>query len=1194
MSSDGVSSAALSAPFLAGGGECGAWLRDIDWTCHSLGPSEHWQQSLRAAIRLILSSQHPMFLFWGSELSFIYNDAHSRLIGTERHPQSLGRPGPTVWAEIWDIINPQIQLVLKGQGATWHENQLVPIVRDGHLDDAYWTYGFSPIDDETAPHGVGGVLGICAETTATVRQRQHQDFMLKFTDALRERMDLQAMIRIATGMLGQHLKVKHISFGEIDEVQERIDHRYANGDGQAGSVVESLNDLSPQFARDLTAGRPVAICDIAANEYPNLPLVAATPVRSFLCVPIKFGQHIKAIFLIEHAEPRRWRNDEVLLLQEAGERLWTLLNQDQVEKNLASVKSESLAALSAAQDGERVGIAQFASRSTLYEYSPRTGVFSRQAAEEPLGDYANDAIPSTREAWQKLIHPEDVPLFVQAVQQALEKGDRFDVEYRVRHRDGHFIWVCDAGLGIRDQAGEVTRLVGSIVDITQRKSIELSARAQADELIAIYDSSPVGLCVLDRDLRYVRINDRLAEINGVPAASHIGKTVREIVPDLDEQAVETLKCVLAGEAVYGVEFVGTTPAQPGVLRTWRENWLPLRNREGDIVGVTVSAEEITEEKAQVEALAAREALLRAIGESSPDAIYAKDREGRMIYANAAQLEVLMKSPDQVIGHTAEAYIDAPDEAKHVHEIDMDVIASGKTERLDEIFARPDGSLRIFQSTKAPLRTVDGSIAGIVAISKEVTERRAAEVRQTFLLELADRLRADPRATEIIAQALGRHFGVSRAGYAVADPSGETLTVGREYVDGTVKAATGEHHIAAFGPWLQADLRAGRTVVIDDVIADPRTAGGTASFFAIAARSVISVPVMREGRLAATVYLDHREPRKWRPDEITLVEDVAERAWAAVEREKTETALRLRTAELESLLVSAPVGVAFFDRDHRYLRINEELAAVNGISAEQHMGQRIEELLPMNAASVVPLLDHVFATGERIRNVEVAGETPRWPGERRHWLTSYYPVLGANSEITAVGVWVVDITDRQEAAAKLQRSELRLQLGKSVAGVGLATIDYQEDTITLDARAAELFDLPAEVPLPRSAVHARFHPDDAGQLLPRIATLAGPGGEDFFTADHRVVHRSGKVRWVSARKRMVRATNAKGQWTAVSGILAVQDVTSLKEVEQALRKSEAALQAANSNLEHMVEQRTQEAKLAMAQLFESQRWKRLAS
>src|SRR5690606_20552436 len=84
----------------------------------------------------------------------------------ERHPVSLGRPGREVWDEIWDIIGPQIDQVMAGRGATWHVNHLIPITRHGRREEVYWTYSYSPIDDDTAPTGVGGVLVVCTETTA--------------------------------------------------------------------------------------------------------------------------------------------------------------------------------------------------------------------------------------------------------------------------------------------------------------------------------------------------------------------------------------------------------------------------------------------------------------------------------------------------------------------------------------------------------------------------------------------------------------------------------------------------------------------------------------------------------------------------------------------------------------------------------------------------------------------------------------------------------------------------------------------------------------------------------------------------------------------------------------------------------------------------------------------------------------------
>ena len=154
--------------FLARGGEMGELIRGHEWEATSIGPPEGWPQSLRTAVRLMLNTGHPMYIFWGPELLCFYNDAYRQSIGRERHPCSLGQPAPAVWAEIWSIIGPQIDQVMAGQGATWHENQLVPITRNGQLEEVYWTYSYGPIDDDASPHGVGGVLVVCSETTSTV------------------------------------------------------------------------------------------------------------------------------------------------------------------------------------------------------------------------------------------------------------------------------------------------------------------------------------------------------------------------------------------------------------------------------------------------------------------------------------------------------------------------------------------------------------------------------------------------------------------------------------------------------------------------------------------------------------------------------------------------------------------------------------------------------------------------------------------------------------------------------------------------------------------------------------------------------------------------------------------------------------------------------------------------------------------
>jgi len=159
-------------PFLSGGGEMGALMRAHDWSQSSLGHPSTWPQSLRTVVRLMLNTGHPMYVWWGPDCACLYNDAYRQSIGPERHPGSLGRPAREVWDEIWPIIGPQIEQVMSGGGATWHVDQLVPITRHGRLDEVYWTYSYSPIDEETAPGGIGGVLVVCTETTRQVLTSQ--------------------------------------------------------------------------------------------------------------------------------------------------------------------------------------------------------------------------------------------------------------------------------------------------------------------------------------------------------------------------------------------------------------------------------------------------------------------------------------------------------------------------------------------------------------------------------------------------------------------------------------------------------------------------------------------------------------------------------------------------------------------------------------------------------------------------------------------------------------------------------------------------------------------------------------------------------------------------------------------------------------------------------------------------------------
>ena len=123
----------------------GALMRTVDWSQSVLGRPDTWPQMLKTVIRLVLTSNHPMFIWWGKELVQFYNDGYRKTLGPERHPSALGQQGRECWEEIWDTIGPQIECVMAGHGATWHEHQPLTITRHGQQEIIWWTYGYSPI-----------------------------------------------------------------------------------------------------------------------------------------------------------------------------------------------------------------------------------------------------------------------------------------------------------------------------------------------------------------------------------------------------------------------------------------------------------------------------------------------------------------------------------------------------------------------------------------------------------------------------------------------------------------------------------------------------------------------------------------------------------------------------------------------------------------------------------------------------------------------------------------------------------------------------------------------------------------------------------------------------------------------------------------------------------------------------------------
>jgi signal transduction histidine kinase len=156
--------AAGASNFLAGGGEMGALIREYDWANNPLGRPGSWPQSLKTAVRIMLTSRQPIWIGWGADLIYLYNDPYKSIIGG-KHPWALGKPTAEVWREIWPEIGPMLRTAMGGVEGTYVEEQLLIMERHGYAEETYYTFSYSPIpDDDGTPGGI-----ICANTDDTKR-----------------------------------------------------------------------------------------------------------------------------------------------------------------------------------------------------------------------------------------------------------------------------------------------------------------------------------------------------------------------------------------------------------------------------------------------------------------------------------------------------------------------------------------------------------------------------------------------------------------------------------------------------------------------------------------------------------------------------------------------------------------------------------------------------------------------------------------------------------------------------------------------------------------------------------------------------------------------------------------------------------------------------------------------------------------
>lgn len=226
-------------------------------------------------------------------------------------------------------------------------------------------------------------------------------------------------------------------------------------------------------------------------------------------------------------------------------------------------------------------------------------------ADEAIGQFVHDVLDT------------EFPTAIDRIRAELATRRRWRGELTRYDRHGQQLCVDARWTVVDDPEGNVTAILEHNTNITQQKEAERAlrrseeqARHQFAELDAIYRTAPLGLCVLTTDLRFTRINDRMAEMNGISVEQHLGRSVRELLPSVADQAEQIRAQVLATGGEVRFELRGETPAQPGVERVWDERWYPLHDANGVAVGIGVVAEEITARKRTEAALALAQIALR--------------------------------------------------------------------------------------------------------------------------------------------------------------------------------------------------------------------------------------------------------------------------------------------------------------------------------------------------------------------------------------------------------------------------------------------------------------------------------------------------------------------------------------------------------------------------------------------------------
>ena len=337
----------------------------------------------------------------------------------------------------------------------------------------------------------------------------------------------------------------------------------------------------------------------------------------------------------------------------------------------------------------------------------------------------------------KRLHPDDRPAVLAKVAAALDPADPTPhaAEFRIRLDDGSTRWVeahGSATFGGDGPARRAVGLVGTVADVTARRDV-------AEQSRTILESISDAFFAVDRDWRFTYLNPQAERVLGLTLADTAGRLLWDVYPDLAESDFGRTYRRAADDGVAGT----VTAYYPD-----HDRWYDAHAYPGPDGGVSVYFRNVTEQRRAEETLRESTTLLRAISDSTGDAIFAKDRDGRLRYANPATLALIGKPLDRVLGRTDAEFLDDPAAARLVMANDRRVMDAAEAADVEEAIPLPDGTERVWASRKIPYRDADGAVVGLLGVSRDVTDRRRAEAEREQLL-------ASERAARAEAERQGR-------------------------------------------------------------------------------------------------------------------------------------------------------------------------------------------------------------------------------------------------------------------------------------------------------------------------------------------------------------------------------------------------------------------------------------------------------